>query len=79
MLLMATLIGQIECYKAQQQTGDLPPTLITADRRWNVFWGEQTFGRSSVFGPVLSFWDNVTLYKQSTLGVVVAKEKAAAG
>ena len=25
MLLMATLIGQIECYKFQQQTDDLPP------------------------------------------------------
>lgn len=42
MLPMAKLIGQIECYKFQQQTDDLPPTLITADSHWSAFWGEQT-------------------------------------
>lgn len=75
MLLMAKLIGQIECCNFQQQTDDLPRTLITADRHWNVFWGEQTFGLSSVFRPTLSFWDSVTLYKQSALAVVKGKEK----
>lgn len=50
-LPMATLIGQIECYKFQQQTNDLPRTLITADRLWNVLWGEHTLGLSSASGP----------------------------
>lgn len=75
---MAMLIGQIECYKFQQQTDDLPQTLITADRHWNMLWGEQTFGLSSVFKPVLSFWNSVTLYKQSALAAVKAKKRAAA-
>ena len=78
MLLMAMLMDQIECYKFQQLMDNLPPTLITADGHWNVFWGEQTSGPSSVFRPVLPFWNNVTLYKQSTLAVVKAKKQAAA-
>lgn len=79
MLLMAMLIGQIECYKFQQQTDDLPRTLITADRCWNVFWGEQTLGLGSVFRPVLSSWDNVTLLKWGTLAVVKKRAVASEG
>lgn len=76
MLLMVQLIGHFECYKFQQQTDDLPWTQIIADMHWNMFWAKQIFGLSSVFKPLLSFWDNVTFYKQSTSAVVEAKTRA---
>lgn len=79
MLLMAMLIRQIECYKFQQHRDDLPGTLITADSRWNVFWGEQQPGPSSESRPVLLLWDRLTLYEQDTSATVHARKRAAAG
>jgi len=72
MFPMPMLIAQIECYKFQQLKDNLLWTLITADRRWNVVWGEQT-----VLRLLLSSWVNVTLWKQSTLTekLLLAKAK----